>query len=168
MSKMLEMIGLTKVYRIRKGLKRYITEITALSEVRLEVRKGELFGLLGPNGAGKTTLIKVLCTLVLPTKGTAVVNGFDVVRERSEVAKSLGVMLPEMRGFYWRLKGIENLEIYARLYGLAKPKERTEEVLSIVGISKNDAEKRFQKYSSGMKQKLMSIFHQKSYRILFN
>lgn len=133
---MLETIDLTKVYRIRKGVRRCVSETLALNEVSLEVKKAELFGLLGPNGAGKTTLIKILCTLVLPTKGTAVVNGFDVVRERSNVIKSLGVMLPEMRGFHWRLKGRENLEIYARLYGLTRPKEKTKEVLSIVGISK--------------------------------
>lgn len=90
---MLETIDLTKMYRIRKGLKRYVTEITVLSDIRLEVRKGELFGLLGPNGAGKTTLIKILCTLVLPTKGAVFVNGFDTVRERNRVIKSARVSI---------------------------------------------------------------------------
>lgn len=126
----------------------------ALDQVNLKVKDGELFGLLGPNGAGKTTFIKILCTLILPTNGTAIINGFDVVKDREAVIKSIGVMLPEMRGFYWRLKGRENLEIYSRLYGVKQSKERVREVISLVGLSKDDGEKRYQKYSSGMKQKL--------------
>lgn len=126
----------------------------ALDQVNLKVKDGELFGLLGPNSAGKTTFIKILCTLILPTNGTAIINGFDVVKDREAVIKSIGVMLPEMRGFYWRLKGRENLEIYARLFGLEQSKERVKEVISLVGLSKDDVEKRYQKYSSGMKQKL--------------
>ncbi len=92
--------------------------IEALQGVDLQIKKGEVFGLLGPNGAGKTTLIKVLCTLVIHDEGKAYIHGFDVKKDPMEVIKNLQAVLPESRGFNWRLTGRQNLEFYALLYGM--------------------------------------------------
>ena len=129
--------------------------ITAVDDLSLEIREGELFGLLGPNGAGKTTLMKMLCTLILPTSGTATVYGHDVVRREQAVKELVGLISAEERSFYWRLTARQNLEFYASLYGLSrrKMKERIDELLSMVGLV-DSADVRFQSYSSGMRQKL--------------
>ncbi|MCX7841415.1 MAG: ATP-binding cassette domain-containing protein, partial [Anaerolineae bacterium] len=80
---------LGRVYKIRNNRKEAFRELTALQDVNLEVRRGELFGLLGPNGAGKTTLIKILTTLLAPTSGKASVAGFDVLTQAGEVRKRI-------------------------------------------------------------------------------
>src|SRR3989449_2740269 len=90
----------------------------ALSDLSLETRKGEIFGLLGPNGAGKTTFLKILAGLVLPTSGRALVIGVDVAQYDRAVKRSIGFVTSDERSFYWRLSGRENLDFFARLYGL--------------------------------------------------
>ncbi len=129
--------------------------VTAVRNVNLEIGDGELFGLLGPNGAGKTTLIKMLCTLILPTAGTAFCYGRDVVKEEQDVKKMIGLVNAEERSFYWRLTGRQNLEFYAALYRMPahEARGRIEDLLSLVGLSA-DADRRFQTYSTGMRQKL--------------
>ncbi len=129
--------------------------ITAVESLDLDVYEGELFGLLGPNGAGKTTLMKMLCTLVVPTSGSAKVCGYDVVQDEQRVKETVGLISAEERSFYWRLTARENLEFYASLYDLPKPVKtrRIDEMLELVGLS--DVEDvRFQNFSAGMKQKL--------------
>jgi ABC-type multidrug transport system ATPase subunit len=113
--------GILRLLRGNNGSFNY-----ALRGVDLAVRKGEIFGVLGPNGAGKTTLIKVLCTLVIHDEGEAYVCGIDVKKQPGKVLKNLQGVLPESRGFAWRLTGLQNLEFYALLYGLSddKAKER--------------------------------------------
>src|ERR1044072_5082267 len=69
------------------------TMFTAVNGVDLQIQRGEIFGLLGPNGAGKSTTIRMLCTLLEPTSGTAQVNGFDIVKQANEVRRSLGTVL---------------------------------------------------------------------------
>ena len=129
--------------------------ITAVENVSLDINEGEFFGLLGPNGAGKTTLIKLLCSLVLPTSGTARVFGHDILEEEQAVKKLVGLVSSEERSFYWRLTGRENLQFYASLYHIAHEKTggRIDELLSLVGLSEN-GDIRFQNYSTGMRQKL--------------
>jgi ABC-2 type transport system ATP-binding protein len=129
--------------------------ITAVQDVSLEIKDGELFGLLGPNGAGKTTLIKMLCTLILPTSGRAACYGYDVVREEQRVREMVGLVSADERSFYWRLTGRQNLEFYAALYHMPaqQMRERIDELLSLVGLAE-DAERRFHHYSTGMRQKL--------------
>jgi len=85
----IETFGLTKRFLKTKGLidlfnQSRINEVTAIENVNLKIKKGELFGILGPNGAGKTTLIKILCTLIIPTTGSAFVNGYDTVKRRGK------------------------------------------------------------------------------------
>jgi len=124
--------------------------------MNLEIRRGELFGLLGRNGAGKTTLVKVLCTLLPPDDGTAIVNGFDVVKEQMQVKRSIGTIFSVgERGFFWRLTGYSNLEFYAAINNVPRNgrKERIMETLNLVGM-KDNAFELFQRYSGGMKRKL--------------
>lgn len=130
--------------------------VTAVNNLNLEIKKGELFGLLGPNGAGKTTLVKILCTLLPPDSGTALVNGFDVVKEPMKVKQSLGTLFSVgERGFFWRLNGYRNLEFFAAIYNVPRQKRhaRILEVLKLVGLE-NSAYDLYQKYSGGMKRKL--------------
>jgi len=130
--------------------------VTAVDHLSLEIRRGETFGLLGRNGAGKTTLVKVLCTLLPPDEGTAIVNGFDVVKQQMQVKRSIGTIFSVgERGFFWRLTGYGNLEFYAAINNVPRHsrKERIMEVLDLVGM-KGNAFQLFQKYSGGMKRKL--------------
>src|SRR5215831_3400196 len=76
---------------VRNIVKKY-GDFEAVKGITFDVAEGEIFGLLGPNGAGKSTLIRMMTTLLVPTSGTAIVNGFDVVREADDVRKSIGVI----------------------------------------------------------------------------
>jgi ABC-2 type transport system ATP-binding protein len=89
---------------------------TAVDGVSLQIERGEIFGLLGPNGAGKSTTIRMLCTLLEPTSGTAHVNGYDIVKQANQVRQNLGTVLAGERSIYWKLTGRENLEYFAALY----------------------------------------------------
>jgi ABC-2 type transport system ATP-binding protein len=143
--------GLLRVFRGVKG-----PFIEALRGVNLQVKRGEIFGILGPNGAGKTTLIKILCTLVIHDEGEAYVNGFDVRKEPAKVLKNLQAVLPESRGFTWRLTGRQNLEFYALLYGLREKeaKERIDYLLDFTELDER-ADDGYQRYSTGMQRKLL-------------
>ena len=130
--------------------------VTALDHLNLQIAKGELFGLLGPNGAGKTTLVKILCTLLPPDEGTAVVNGFDVSKQSMQVKRSIGTLFSiGERGFFWRLSGYRNLEFFAAINNVPRQRrqERIMEVLDLLGL-RDSAHEFFQKYSGGMKRKL--------------
>ncbi len=130
--------------------------INAIDNLNLTIKKGELFGLLGPNGAGKTTLVKMLCTLLPPDQGTALINGYDINKEQMQVKRSLGTLFSVgERGFFWRLNGYRNLEFFASIYNVPRKKrhERIMEVLKLVGLE-NSAFDLYQKYSGGMKRKL--------------
>ncbi len=133
-------------------------EIVAVDHINLRIKSGELFGLLGPNGAGKTTTIKLLCTLLLPDDGTAMVNGYDVVKQGEEVRKCIGVVTGGERGLYWRLTGRENLWFFSQLYNIPDrvAKERIDELLKLVELEKR-ADDPVEKYSRGMKQRLHVI-----------
>lgn len=129
-------------------------DIIALDGVDLVVRRGEVFGLVGPNGAGKTTLIKVLCTLILPTAGHARVNGYDLQQEQA-IRASVGLVAGDERSFHWRLSGRDNLVFFGRLHGLGRRRaaERAEELMAQVGLAEV-ADRWFQTYSAGMRQRL--------------
>ena len=133
-------------------------ETVAVDHIDIGIEEGELFGLLGPNGAGKTTTIKLLCTLLLPDDGTAIVNGYDVVKQAHEVRKCIGVVTGGERGLYWRLTGRENLWFFSQLYNIPdrEAKERIDELLKLVELEKR-ADDPVEKYSRGMKQRLHVI-----------
>ena len=128
---------------------------TAVNDVDLEIQRGEIFGLLGPNGAGKSTTIRMLCTLLEPTSGTARVNGFDVVTQANDVRRSLGTLLAGERSIYWKLTGRENLEYFAALYHIpqAIAKKRVEELIERMEL-KDRANELVEKYSTGMRQRV--------------
>jgi ABC-2 type transport system ATP-binding protein len=147
---------LHRTYRTSTGtLRRKWKDVEAVRGVSFAIEQGELFGLLGPNGAGKTTTIKMLITLLIPTKGTARVLGYDVVTDAREVRKRIGYVFGGERGVYERLSGYDNLRYFAELYGVP-PREirpRIDALLELVGLKGREQE-RAEGYSRGMKQRL--------------
>ena len=108
---------------------------TAVADVSFSVARGEVFGFLGPNGAGKTTTVRILGTLLAPTAGSAVVAGLPLDPARgAEIRQRISIM-PEAPGLYRRLTVTENLEFFARLYGLARREQRITEALAAVGLA---------------------------------
>ena len=99
---------------------------TAVDALSFSVEEGEIFGLLGPNGAGKSTLIRMLTTLIPPTDGRALVNGFDVVHQQTEVRNCIGV-IPQAMTSDLDLSAAENLAIFAKLYGV--PRARRQQII---------------------------------------
>ena len=128
--------------------------VEAVRGIDLAVRRGEVFGFLGPNGAGKTTTVRMLCTLLPPTKGSATVAGVDVVSEADQVRRRIGVALQEI-GLDPLQTGRELLELQCGLYGIrgADGRGRTAELLALVGLTEA-AERRTKTYSGGMKRRL--------------
>ena len=121
----IEVSHLTKVFGPR----------TAVADVSFSVARGEVFGFLGPNGAGKTTTVRILGTLIAPTSGSAVVAGIPLgPAGAAEIRQNISIM-PEAPGLYRRLTVTENLEFFARLYGLPRRAERIAEALAAVGLS---------------------------------
>jgi ABC-2 type transport system permease protein len=154
-----ETFSLTKRFPRQKGLDGLLRpsrreEVVAVDGVTMSIKRGELFGLLGPNGAGKTTLIKLLSTLVLPSSGDALVSGHPL-RDGEGVRRRIGLVTGEERSFYWRLSGRDNLRFYASLYGLsgAQARGRVQELADLLGLDEV-LDRRFDTYSSGMKQRL--------------
>ncbi len=150
---MIDVVNLTKIY---DGFK-------AVDSISFNVKGGEIFGLLGPNGAGKTTTIKMLTTVIKPTEGIAQIDGFDVVKDASEVRKRIGVVFQETT-LDNDLTVYENLDFHARLYGVKDRKRRIKEVLELVELE-DQAEKVVKNLSGGMKRKLeiaRGILHQPS------
>jgi ABC-2 type transport system ATP-binding protein len=137
------------------GKKQSKALFTAVDGVDLRIQRGEIFGLLGPNGAGKSTTIRMLCTLLEPTSGTARVNGFDVVAQANDVRRSLGTVLAGERSIYWKLTGRENLEYFAALYHIpqAIAKKRVDELIDRMEL-KDRANELVEKYSTGMRQRV--------------
>ena len=125
---------------------------TALNELTLSVKHGEIFGLLGHNGAGKTTTVSILTTLTVPTSGVAIINGFDIESESKRVRESIGY-LPESVQFYEYLTVFENLDYLAQLSGLRKPRNRIHEVLELLEFKEHLNEK-ISTFSKGMKQRI--------------
>ena len=129
-------------------------DTVAVDRISFSVPEGELFGLLGPNGAGKTTTINMLATLLRPTSGKGLVAGFDILRQKDDVRRSIGVVFQET-ALDSKLTGRENLEFHAMMYSIGKEERRRKigEVMDLVDLS----EKRdvlVENYSGGMKRRL--------------
>jgi ABC-2 type transport system ATP-binding protein len=139
---------------LTEGLVRRFGSLTAVDRLNLAVRRGEIYGFLGPNGAGKSTLLRVLCTLLRPSEGHAVVAGHDVVDEPQEVRFRIGVALQEA-ALDDRQSGRELLVLQGRLYGLrsSEIRIRLSDVLDLVDIG-DAIDRRISTYSGGMKRRL--------------
>ena len=139
---------------IATGLVRRFASTVAVDGLDLRVRRGEIYGFLGPNGAGKSTVVRILCTLLKPTAGTARVAGYDVARDPKSVRIRIGVALQDA-AIDDRQTGRELLTLQGRLYGLsaAHIRMRLGEVLDLVDIG-SAIDRRIGTYSGGMKRRL--------------
>src|SRR6186713_2617345 len=138
---------------VRAIVKRF-GDFTAVNGISFVVEKGEIFGLLGPNGAGKSTLIRMLTTLLPPSAGTALINGYDVARQSDDVRRSIGV-IPQAMTSDLELSVEENLLIFAKLYGVPREK-RTRliaELLEAVELTQW-ADKPVKNLSGGMRRRV--------------
>ncbi len=128
--------------------------LTVVDNLNLTIAENEVFGLLGPNGAGKTTTIHILATLLKPTSGTAIVNGYDIIKDASKVRASIGIVF-QAPSSDDMLTGHENLKLHSLLYSVPANirEKRIAEVLDLVGLTgrKDDQVK---KYSGGMRRRL--------------
>jgi sodium transport system ATP-binding protein len=146
---MIQVVNLMKSFRdVRRGL------VHAVDRVSFEARPGEIFGLLGPNGAGKTTTMRILCTVLRPTGGTATVAGYDVATQPSQVRQHIG-FLSANTAIYDRMTAWELVSYFGRLYGMEEDRlrERLETVFS--SLQMNDFRDMLgAKMSTGMRQKV--------------
>lgn len=157
---MLEIENVGKRYPLPPPLLRPLMRVAArkpveaLEGVSFHVSKGEVVGLVGPNGAGKSTLIRIIATLLQPTRGEVTVDGYQVSRHPEEVRKRLGLVLEGDRGLYGRLTGRQNLEFFGVLQGLAPPvaRHRAGDLLHSFDLVGRD--KLVFGYSSGMRARL--------------
>ena len=146
-----------EIVNVKNLSKVFDKEIVAVDNVSFQVKKGEIFGFLGPNGAGKTTTIKILTTLLQPTKGQVNIASFDVVKNPDGVRSSIGIV-PQALTLDDDLKGMTNLLLSAKLYHVPDKiaKERANELLELVGL-KDAAGRDVSTYSGGMRKRLELI-----------
>ncbi len=137
-----------------EDLSKQFGDYWAVDGVNLDVYPGQVLALLGQNGAGKTTTIRMLTSVLAPTRGRAVIAGFDVIKSPDQVRGSVGV-LTEQHGLYLRMTGQEYLDFFGRVYGLDEPtrRKRSRELLGYFGLV-DVAKHNIGQYSKGMRQKL--------------
>ena len=138
-------------------------KVKALQDVSFAVEKGEVFGLIGPDGAGKTSMFRILCTLLLADEGTATVDGFDVVKQMTDIRKCVGYM-PGRFSLYQDLTVEENLEFFATLFGTTVD-EGYDSIKAIYSQIERFKDRKAGALSGGMKQKLAlscALVHQPS------
>jgi ABC-2 type transport system ATP-binding protein len=149
-----------------QNLTKRFGDLTAVDNLTLAVREGEVFGFLGPNGAGKTTTVRMLTCLVGPTSGQATVNGLQVGHDDTAIRRSVGI-LTETPGLYDRLSAEKNLTIFANLYEVKDVAGQVEKYLRLLGLWER-REDLAGNFSKGMKQKLAicrALLHEP--RVLF-
>lgn len=141
------------IIEIKHLIKRF-GNFTAVNDMHLEVREGEIFGFLGPNGAGKTTTISILTSLIKPTSGTAIIDGHDIIEDAIGVRSVIGVV-PQSFALFPELTAQENLTYIGRLYGLSETeiKRRSDELLKTVSLLSH-RDRIAGIFSGGMKQRL--------------
>jgi len=141
------------IIKVENLVKRF-GKLVAVDNITFSVARGEIFGFLGPNGAGKTTTINILCTLSKPTSGRAIINGFDVVRQQSQVRQSIGLVFQDP-SLDERLSGLQNLRFHALVYNIPTSvrEQRIKQVLSMVELWER-RHSQVRTYSGGMKRRL--------------
>lgn len=135
-----------------KNLSKQFKELKAVDDLSINVFTGDVFGFLGPNGAGKSTTIRVLLTLISPSKGEIKIFGKSLKENRIEILRKIGAIV-EKPDFYGFLSAYKNLEILAKLSEVESPKKRIMEVLALVGLDKR-LKSKVKTFSHGMKQRL--------------
>jgi len=144
----IETFNLTKRYKLRGKIK----TLTALDNINLKVKEGEIFGLLGPNGAGKTTLVSILTALLQPSEGYAKVLGINILEKQYLIKRNVGLMLGgEM--IYYRLSGYRNLKFFSKIYDINDYKNKIKKITELLGLT-NKLNQLVETYSGGMKVKL--------------
>jgi len=140
-----------------KNLTKMFNDFVAVDSISFDVKKGEIFGLLGPNGAGKSTIIRMLCTLSRPTKGTATIGGYDIVKNDTEVRKLVGIVSEKMI-MYNRLTARENLFFFGDLFSIPKGvlNKRIDDLLELVQLTKWK-NSQVGTFSTGMRQRMNVI-----------
>ena len=151
MGSIIDIVNLTKIYKL-KGKK---SEIIALNNINLSIQEGEVIGLLGPNGAGKTTLIQILASLLQPTSGQVIIDGFNILDNTKKAKTRIALML-ESDMLYYRVSGYDNLKFFCKIYGVPDYKKKILNWAKDFGIDKW-LNQYVEKYSSGMKMKLALI-----------
>jgi len=144
----IETFDLTKIYSLKGRTK----EILALNNINISIKEGEIFGLLGPNGAGKTTLIQILTTLLQPTRGYAIVDGYNILKNPKQIKSKIGLML-ESDMLYYRITGYDNLKFFSKIYDIPNYKEKIYDIADEFGLKKW-LNQYVENFSSGMKMKL--------------
>ncbi|MDQ0159870.1 ATP-binding cassette domain-containing protein [Alkalibacillus salilacus] len=144
MNSVIQVTDLVKTYK----------NVNAVKGINFDVKEGEIFGFLGPNGAGKSTTINMICTMLPPTSGSVVINGYDVHKQKDEVRGSIGIIFQE-NTLDEKLTANENLRLHCRFYNVPKEKRhsRIQEVLQIVDLI-DVQNKRVEEFSGGMKRRL--------------
>lgn len=139
------------------NLTKKFKDFTAVDNLSLTVKEGEIFGFLGPNGAGKSTTIRMLCTLAQPTSGSAKVAGYDLIKDSDKIRQNIGLVAEKMI-MYDRLTAAENLRFFGKLYDMPKQKleERIKELLELVNMQEWE-NTQINKFSTGMKQRINVI-----------
>jgi ABC-2 type transport system ATP-binding protein len=137
-----------------KNLTKYYGSLIALDDLTLNISEGEIFGFIGPNGAGKTTTMRILVTLLEPSKGSAFINGLNVTKEGKKVRRIVGYM-PDFMGVYDDLKVFEYLEFFAAAFGIERHKRKSivEGVLELTDLQSKRAAT-VDSLSRGMQQRL--------------
>ncbi len=135
-------------------LSKQFHDFMAVDGVNLSVAPGQILALLGQNGAGKTTTVRMLTALLAPTRGSARVAGYDIVKNGHDVRASVGV-LTEQHGLYMRMTAYEYLDFFGEIYNIAPAarKKRSDDLLEYYGLAES-AKRRIGEYSKGMRQKL--------------
>jgi ABC-2 type transport system ATP-binding protein len=136
------------------NLTKKFKDFTAVNSISFDVSKGEIFGFLGPNGAGKSTTIRMLTTLLMPTSGSAIVAGVDIVKKQSEVREHIGLVAEKII-LYNHLTGMENLEFFGKLNHMSEEliRQRAAKWLPRLGM-KNWVDTQVGAFSTGMKQRV--------------
>ncbi|MEE9378717.1 MAG: ABC transporter ATP-binding protein [Candidatus Lokiarchaeia archaeon] len=143
----IEIFDLRKEFKLKgKG------KITALDNINFSIQKGEVFGLLGPNGAGKTTIISILTTLIQPTSGYALIDGYDVVKYPKKIKPKIALML-DFKLLYNRITAYDNLKFICKLYKISNYKEKINRIVKDFGMEKW-LNQYVSNFSMGMKMKL--------------